>query len=371
MAIKAVRAAGERLHDSTSRREVLVWEAKAASVYWRAWASLTVTFARAELGKTPEHWRTFGDRHSPLTSSPRLATAPAGAILNYLYALAESECRLALLAFGLDPGLGWAHRDAPYRNSAALDLLEPVRPAVDRYVVKLLAERTFSWREFVELPSGQVRLSPILAKSLAESTLLSWEKEVATVAEEVARRLAAGATSPVRVPSRRGRGGAGTGRGTLGRRSPERSARPKPVVSACRDCGAVLDQDDRVYCDECLPKFESERTAKLLRSARKVLAEMRGSANDPAQTPEAKGKRQSSVKARIEVRRVWELEHGSKYDRQVFAREILPRLTEATLPQMMRATGLTSGYCWKIKKGQRVPHPMYWAVLRALADGYR
>jgi hypothetical protein len=73
--------------------------------------------------------------------------------------------------------------------------------------------------------------------------------------------------------------------------------------------------------------------------------------------------------ARVEVRRAWEQEHGTQYDRQVFAREILPRLTEATLPQMMRATGLTSGYCWKIRKGQRVPHPMYWAALQALAEG--
>jgi hypothetical protein len=192
------------------------------------------------------------------------------------------------MPFGLDPGLGWAHRDAPYRNSAALDLLEPVRPAVDRYVVELLAERTFSRREFVELSSGQVRLSPGLAQSLAESTLTSWEKKVAPITEHVARTLAAGASSPVRVPSQRRRGGDGTGRGTLGRRSPESNARPKSLVSACRECGVVLDQIDRGYCDECLPKFESERTAKLVRSARKVLGEMRGSANDPAQSPDAK-----------------------------------------------------------------------------------
>ena len=27
-------------------------------------------------------------------------------------------------SFGLDAGIGWAHRDAPYRDSAALDLIE-------------------------------------------------------------------------------------------------------------------------------------------------------------------------------------------------------------------------------------------------------
>jgi len=44
-------------------------------------------------------------------------------------------------------------------------------------------------------------------------------------------------------------------------------------------------------------------------------------------------------------------------------------LAGATLPQMMRATGLTSGYCWKIRRGERIPHPMYWGALRGVIKG--
>jgi CRISPR/Cas system-associated endonuclease Cas1 len=42
--------------------------------------------------------------------SPRLAANRANAILNYLYAVLESETRLAVAALGLDPGLGFWHR---------------------------------------------------------------------------------------------------------------------------------------------------------------------------------------------------------------------------------------------------------------------
>jgi CRISPR/Cas system-associated endonuclease Cas1 len=97
-----------------------------------------VSFSRADEGQVAEHWRAFGERQSPLATSPRKAVTPAGAMLNYLYALAEFECRLALLAVGLDPGLGWAHRDAPYRDSAALGVLEALRPEVDAHLLQLL-----------------------------------------------------------------------------------------------------------------------------------------------------------------------------------------------------------------------------------------
>ncbi len=178
-----------RLDSCTDSRQALVIEAKAASAYWKVLASIPVRFANADTGRIPDHWSSLGERHSILSSKPRLAVSPAHAILNFLYHLATAEASLGLLALGLDPGLGWAHRDAPYRDSAALDLVEAVRPDVDEYVLDLLAQRTFSRREFVELPIGQVRLAPSLAKLLAESTLGHWEAAVGAHAQEVARTL--------------------------------------------------------------------------------------------------------------------------------------------------------------------------------------
>ncbi|MFZ0955503.1 MAG: CRISPR-associated endonuclease Cas1 [Candidatus Sulfotelmatobacter sp.] len=110
-------------------------EAQAASAYWSVWRTLPIGFPKNDLARVPEHWLSFGTRISPLTGSPRLAANPANAILNYLYAVLESESRLAAAALGLDPGLGVLHVDTPNRDSLACDLMEPVRPQIDEYVL--------------------------------------------------------------------------------------------------------------------------------------------------------------------------------------------------------------------------------------------
>src|SRR5258708_1701883 len=69
-------------------------ESQGAAAYWSAWHDLPINFPRHSLRRVPDHWRVFGARKSPLTGSPRLAANPPNAILNYLYALLESEARL-------------------------------------------------------------------------------------------------------------------------------------------------------------------------------------------------------------------------------------------------------------------------------------
>jgi CRISPR/Cas system-associated endonuclease Cas1 len=97
-------------------------ESQGAGAYWSAWHTLPVMFPRNDLQRVPEHWCIFGARRSPLSNSPRLAINPPNAILNYLYAVLETEARLAASALGLDPGLGVLHRDTPTRDSLACDL---------------------------------------------------------------------------------------------------------------------------------------------------------------------------------------------------------------------------------------------------------
>ena len=99
-----------------------IFESLAAKAYWSAWRNVPIAFPSKDLSRVPEHWRVFGTRESPLTASPRLAVNPPNAMLNYLYALLESEARLAAAALGLDPGLGVMHFDSPSRDSLASDL---------------------------------------------------------------------------------------------------------------------------------------------------------------------------------------------------------------------------------------------------------
>jgi len=78
---------------------VRVCEARAAAAYWSAWQSVRVQFPKKDLLRVPDHWLQFESRTSPISGhSPRLAANPLNAILNYLYAILESEARLAIAA---------------------------------------------------------------------------------------------------------------------------------------------------------------------------------------------------------------------------------------------------------------------------------
>jgi hypothetical protein len=70
---------------------------------------------------------------------------------------------IACAAVGLDPGLGIVHNDAKARQSMALDLLEPVRPEVESFVLDTLEARTYRRAEFTETEDGDVRLRAPLA----------------------------------------------------------------------------------------------------------------------------------------------------------------------------------------------------------------
>jgi hypothetical protein len=166
----------------------LALESKAAAAYWSAWRNLPVQFPKVDLQRIPEHWRTFGPRISPLTGSPRLAVNPANAILNYLYAILESEARLAAAALGLDPGLGVLHTDTAGRDSLACDLMEPIRPKVDAYLLDWIKRGPMRREWFFEQRNGNCRLMGSFAAQLSE-TASSWRSAVAPYAERTSRIL--------------------------------------------------------------------------------------------------------------------------------------------------------------------------------------
>src|SRR5690606_19904156 len=53
---------------------------------------------------------------------------PVNALLSFLYTLLTHDCRSACESVGLDPSVGFLHRDRPGRPSLALDLMEELRP---------------------------------------------------------------------------------------------------------------------------------------------------------------------------------------------------------------------------------------------------
>jgi CRISPR-associated endonuclease Cas1 len=165
----------ESLSTAESLDTVARLEAHAASAYWSAWSELPISFPRQDMARIPEHWRTFGTRKSVLTGSPRLATNPPNAILNYSYALVEIEARIACVACGLDPGIGLLHHDAPARDSLCCDIMEAVRPSVDAWLLDWIMREPFRRSDFFEERNGNCRLLRRLAAKLSE-TMSVWGK---------------------------------------------------------------------------------------------------------------------------------------------------------------------------------------------------
>jgi len=73
---------------------------------------------------------------------------PVNACLSLGYTLLHFDAVRAAHIAGLDPLLGLYHRPAFGRESLACDLIEPLRPLVDRWVWRLLAERTLRAEHF-------------------------------------------------------------------------------------------------------------------------------------------------------------------------------------------------------------------------------
>ncbi len=61
----------------------------------------------------------------------------ANSLLSFSYALLLGEMEGAVRAHGLDPAIGHLHEDRTRTPSLPLDLIEPFRPACDRFAVKL------------------------------------------------------------------------------------------------------------------------------------------------------------------------------------------------------------------------------------------
>ncbi|SEN14897.1 CRISPR-associated endonuclease Cas1 [Lihuaxuella thermophila] len=90
--------------------------------------------------------------------SRRPAKDAVNALLNYGYALLRAEITGSLFAAGLDPYIGFLHRERYGRESLALDLMEEFRSIlVDNLVVKLINQGVIKPNDFDDM-HGEPRL---------------------------------------------------------------------------------------------------------------------------------------------------------------------------------------------------------------------
>jgi len=80
----------------------------------------------------------------------------------------ESQVRIQVLAAGFDPTVGFLHAGSAGGSDFVLDLMEPLRPLVDRRVLKFVQAYTFHPADFTIRSDGVCRVNPELAKLIAK-----------------------------------------------------------------------------------------------------------------------------------------------------------------------------------------------------------
>ncbi|MCW5206981.1 type I-C CRISPR-associated endonuclease Cas1 [Desulfobulbus sp. F5] len=87
-------------------------------------------------------------------------------LLSFLYTLVMHDVRSALECTGLDPAVGFLHRDRPGRPGLALDMMEEFRPLADRLALSLINLGQLQGKDFVVSESGGVRMKDDARKTL-------------------------------------------------------------------------------------------------------------------------------------------------------------------------------------------------------------
>ncbi len=89
------------------------------------------------------------------------------ALLSFVYTLLTHDVTAALEAVGLDPAVGYLHRDRPGRPSLGLDLVEELRPVIaDRLALSLVNRRQVQGSGFRRTESGGVMMDDATRKEV-------------------------------------------------------------------------------------------------------------------------------------------------------------------------------------------------------------
>lgn len=131
------------------------------------------------------------ERHGPFQFNGRSRQPPLdapNALMSLSYTLAKAQATALALHAGLDVQLGFLHAMHPYRESLALDLIEPARARLDAWVHGLLVQRGLLKPEmFTHSEDGSVWLS----KEGRGCFYPAWFREGYSIALRPMRRLLA------------------------------------------------------------------------------------------------------------------------------------------------------------------------------------
>ncbi len=265
----------------------------------------------------------------------------------------ESESRLAAAALGLDPGLGVLHVDTPARDSLACDVMEPVRSAVDSYLLDWITRQPLKREWFFEQRDGNCRLMAPFAVRLSETASI-WRRAVAPVAEWVAKQFWSttqkrthSTSTPTHLTQAHRRAAKGA--------STETSVHAaQPTENICPGCGKKIRSESKT-CVQC---GIATSTKNMLSAA--IIGRL------TANGPEAQAKRATKARTNALAQHSWDdSDQPAWLTPKVFSEKVQPWLSNASTSDIRCALGVSRCYASRIRQGYR-PHMRHWQILARL-----
>jgi CRISPR-associated protein Cas1 len=157
-ASRYLRARAIELQQCRSLDDIRGYEGDCARVYFS-------TFNELILHQKDEFYMQGRNKRPPLDK--------LNAMLSFLYTILAHDIQSALETVGLDPFVGFLHRDRPGRPSLALDIMEEFRAyMVDRLVISMINRKQITGAGFLVKESGGVLMDDETRKEL----LTAWQK---------------------------------------------------------------------------------------------------------------------------------------------------------------------------------------------------
>lgn len=157
-ASELLQKAIEKLKSCQGLDELRGYEGEAATIYFHVFDELIL--------QNKKQFKFNGRNKRPPLDK-------VNALLSFVYALMANECAGAAYSVGLDPYVGFMHRDRPGRKSLALDLMEELRsPVADRFVLNLINKRQIAADDF-----GEMEDHAIVIKDSGRTTVIQrWQE---------------------------------------------------------------------------------------------------------------------------------------------------------------------------------------------------
>jgi len=169
-----------RNHPPANLNRLMGIEGRVGYKYFDAWRVVPLRWKGIDRHPVPEDWHRIERRASKVGNRDhpnRNASHPVHAALNYAYGVLENQVRTYVIAAGLDPMIGFLHGSYDGKHGLVYDLMEPLRPVVDRKLLEFVQRQTFVAGDFTLTSTGVCRLNPQLARNVVREIDVSGDVE--------------------------------------------------------------------------------------------------------------------------------------------------------------------------------------------------